>query len=248
MAAVMSSKVKTLTWFLIPQLAAILVLSLTVRLAFWQLDRAEEKIEVLERWSRSEPIAIGMQPLEQIPDLSIVTARGQFDAHRHVLLDNQTRNSHPGVHVFSLFTPSEGSDTFLVNRGWQPWMRNSGRWPEFETASEPLQLSGRLTGPPRPGLQLGEALPLDGDNWPNLMTYLDLERVREVFGPELADRVLLLNPDHAQHLSGDQWPRVNMGPERHRGYAFQWAAISIAILILWIGLTVRYFLTRNPSS
>lgn len=243
-----SSNLKSLTWFLIPQIAAILVLSLTIRLAFWQLDRAEEKAELLERWNRSEPVALGTQPFNEIADLTVVTAVGRFDSDRHVLLDNQTRNNHPGVHVFSLFLPEDGSAPFLVNRGWQPWFRTSGQWPEFETISETVEVVGRLTGPPQPGLRLGEALPLDPEDWPNLVTYLDIDRVREVFGSELADRVLLLNPEHGQHLSGDAWPRVNMGPDRHRGYAFQWAAISAAILILWVGLTLRYFLTNKRSS
>lgn len=245
---VMSSKAKTLTWFLIPQIAAIIVLSLTVRLAFWQLDRAEEKEQRLARWDQSEPVILGDLPFDRIPDLSIVTAAGRFDPDRHVLLDNQTRNNHPGVHVFSLFTPDNGSPPLLINRGWQPWLRTDDRWPEFETTRESIQVSGRLTGPPRTGLRLGEALPLDPEQWPNLMTYLELDRVREVFGPELADRILLLDPDHDQHLNGDAWPRVNMGPERHRGYAFQWAAISAAVLILWVGLTLRFFLTRKKSS
>jgi cytochrome oxidase assembly protein ShyY1 len=239
------SKLKTLAWFLAPQLAAVLVLSLTVRLAFWQLDRAEEKAALLARWERTEAVTLANQPLESIPDLTRVEARGRFDADRHVLLDNQTRNNHPGVHVYSLFQPSDGAPPFLVNRGWQPWFRTRGSWPEFDTSSATLELSGRLTDAPRPGLQLGEALPLDPDQWPNLMTYLDLAKVREVFGPELADRILLLDPDHSQHLSGDDWPRVNMGPDRHRGYAFQWAAISIAVLILWVGLTLRYFLKKK---
>jgi len=248
MAVVISTKAKALTWFLVPQIAAILVLSLTVRLTVWQLDRAEEKEELLARWEQSEPIILGERPFDRIPDLSLVTTTGRFDPLRHVLLDNQTRNNHPGVHVFSLFTPDNGSPPLLVNRGWQPWMRTSDRWPEFQTAGQPVQITGRLTGPPQPGLRLGEALPLDPDQWPNLMTYLDLDRVREVFGPALADRIILLNPQHDQHLSGDAWPRVNMGPDRHRGYAFQWAAISVAVVILWVGLTLRFFLTRKKSS
>jgi len=244
---VISSKLKQLTWFLVPQIAAVLVLSLTVQLAFWQVDRAELKAELLDRWEQSVPVALGDQAIEQIPDLSVVTATGRFDPNRHVLLDNQTRNSHPGVHVFSLFIPSDDSPPFLTNRGWQPWLRSSGDWPEFETIDQEIQISGRLTHPPRPGLRLGEALPLDPENWPNLMTYLELERVRDVFGSALADRVLLLDPEHNLHLSGDEWPRVNMGPERHRGYAFQWAAISLAVLILWVGLTLRYFIAKKRS-
>jgi hypothetical protein len=34
------------------------------------------------------------------------------------------------------------------------------------------------------------------------------------------DRVILLDPDHPAHLSGDEWQPVTFGPERHRAYAF----------------------------
>jgi cytochrome oxidase assembly protein ShyY1 len=244
---VSTSKPTRYLWLVVPHLAAILVLNLTVRLAFWQLDRADEKAELLERWERAEAVSVESTPLADLPDLSIVTALGRFDPERHVLLDNQTRNNHPGVHVFSLFTPSNGAAPFLINRGWQPWFRTSGEWPEFETSSAPLEIRGRVTRPPQPGLRLGEALPLDPDSWPNLMTYLELEQVRKVFGERLADRVVLLDPDHPLHLSGDDWPRVNMGPDRHRGYAFQWAAISLAVLVLWVGLTLRYFVFKKRS-
>jgi len=236
-----STRLKSLAWFLVPQLAALLVLSMTVRLAFWQLDRAEEKADLLARWERTQAVELAGHALDRIPDLTVVRASGRFDSQRHVLLDNQTRNNHPGVHVYSLFKPDNASPPFLVNRGWQPWLRSSGRWPDFDTREGVVEISGRLTQAPRPGVQIGEALPLDADQWPNLMTYLDLSKVREVFGPQLADRVVLLNPEHSQHLTGDEWPRVNMGPDRHRGYAFQWAAISAAVLILWVGLTLRYF-------
>jgi len=241
------SKPTRYLWLLVPHLAAILVLNLTVRLAFWQLDRADEKAELLERWARSEAVSVESKPLADLPDLSIVTARGRFEPDRHVLLDNQTRNNHPGVHVFSLFTPANGAAPFLVNRGWQPWFRTSGEWPEFETSSELVEIRGRVTRPPQTGLRLGEALPLDPDRWPNLMTYLELEQVRKVFGDRLADRIVLLDPDHPFHLSGDEWPRVNMGPDRHRGYAFQWAAISLAVLVLWVGLSLRYFVFKKRS-
>ncbi|MEN1728927.1 MAG: SURF1 family protein [Pseudomonadota bacterium] len=242
-----SSNAKNLIWFLVPQVVAILVLTLTVRLSLWQLDRADEKAELLVQWNNSELVLLGENDVDTLPDLTAIRAVGEFDRYRHVLLDNQTRNNHPGVHVYSLFTPANGAPPVLVNRGWQPWLRTSGEWPVFDTPEGMLEIQGRLNPPPRPGLMLGVALPLDPEQWPNLMTYLDLEQIRPVLGDDLADRVVLLEPDHAAHLSGDEWPRVNMTPERHRGYAFQWAAITAAILILWIGLTVRYLSKRISS-
>ncbi len=242
-----SSKAIRFLVFLIPHLAALATLALALRLAVWQLDRAEEKAEVMQAWSQDSAIAWTGQSLAALPPFTRLEARGRFDQDRHILLDNQTRNNHPGVHVFSLLELEPHGQRVLVNRGWQPWQRHDSDWPEFDTPSGIQDIQGRVTTAPQPGLKLGEAEALNPADWPNLMTYLELERVAEVFGPTLSDRILLLDPAHPLHLTGEPWPRVNMGPEKHRAYAFQWAAIAFAIVVLWLGLSVRALIRRNRS-
>ena len=222
---------------ILPHLAAVAAVVLCARLALWQFDRAEEKQALLDQWETAAAADISG---EQLPELfAPVQARGQFDTRRHVLLDNQTRNNHPGVHVFTPFQPEQSEQIFMVNRGWHPWNRRDGDLPAVSTPDEPITLSGRFSDIPRVGLQLGQASALDGDTWPNLMTYYDTDRIREALGPNVVDGVLLLDPDHDAHLSGDPWPTVNMGPEQHQGYAFQWISIGLAIITLWVVLVIR---------
>ncbi len=230
--------------FSLPHLVALVVVLACLRLAFWQLDRAEEKEDLAGQWQDAPALDIASLNDETATMYARVDGRGMFDPERHILLDNQIRNNHPGVHVFSLFRPLDGGPLLMVNRGWQPWQRRSGEWPAFDTPSEPVALRGRLSPPPRVGLQLGEAQALDAAQWPNLTTYFDLERVREVFGPEVFEQVILLDPDHPQHLSGDEWQTMVMGPEQHRGYAFQWFSIAAAVFVIWAFLTYRQF--RRP--
>jgi surfeit locus 1 family protein len=73
------------------------------------------------------------------------------------------------------------------------------------------------------------------------MTYYDTELIRQALGAEVAEEVLLLDPQHPAHLTGDEWRPVNMGSERHMGYAFQWVAIGTAVLLIWLILTYRSF-------
>ncbi len=222
---------------ILPHLAAFVAVVLCARLALWQFDRAEEKQALLDQWDNAEAAQISG---EHLPELfAPVQARGRLDPERHVLLDNQTRNNHPGVHVFTPFRP-EGSDlVFMVNRGWQPWNRREGELPSVNTPEGTLTISARFSDIPRVGLQLGQTSPLDGEHWPNLMTYYDTQRIREVLGPEVVDGVLLLDPEHDAHFTGDPWPTVNIGPERHQGYAFQWISIGLAIITIWLVLTIR---------
>ncbi len=223
----------------VPHLAAVLAILACARLCLWQLDRAEEKAELLARWDSAAPLSFDQLDSGMAQGFDRISGVGRFDTERHVLLDNQTRNNHPGVHVFTPFQPLDSELLILVNRGWQPWIRRSGEWPQFDTPEGLTPIAGRLSEPPRVGVQIGRAEALDHENWPNLMTYFDLERLGDVFGDRLYPAVLLLEPGHPQHLSGDAWRTVSMGPEKHRGYAFQWASIGLAIALIWITLTLR---------
>ncbi len=222
----------------IPHMVAMLVIVLCVNLALWQADRANDKEALLADWDDAASISLTATEIGELERYTRISAEGVFDPERHVLLDNQVRNMRPGVHVFTPFQPTGTDRIWMVNRGWQP-MPQRGIFPEFETPGGMHEIIGRLSDPPRVGVQIGSAEALDSQNWPNLMTYFEIERIREVFGSDLQDQVILLDPEHPAHLSGDEWQPVTFGPERHRAYAFQWISIAIAVLIIWLTLTIR---------
>lgn len=232
----------------LPHLAALLVILACTRLAFWQLERAEEKTQLMDQWANTEQINLNewlsTQPFDALPMYSQVELLGQFDGQRHIMLDNQIRHHHAGVHVFTPFAVEGHALMVLVNRGWQPWQRRAADWPDFETSDQTLRLSGRLSPPPRPGVKLGSQPPLHPAQWPQLMTYLELPLVERALPQALATSVLLLDVSSPHHLSGDEWQMVIMGPERHRAYAFQWFVIATAVALIWLGLTVRRWQRR----
>ena len=225
----------------LPHLAAVVVLIGCARLSLWQLDRAEEKAELIRQWDSAATLELSALQAGEMPTYSEVAGRGHFDPERHIFLDHQVRTNHPGVHVFTPFMPEGSEQIILVNRGWQPWIRRSGHWPAFETPIEAVTIRGRISDAPRVGVQIGRAQPLDPEQWPNLMTYFDIERIRDVMGPEASSQVLLLDPEHSAHLTGDEWRLINMGPDKHRGYAFQWASIGLAVFLIWLILSLRSF-------
>lgn len=224
----------------LPHLAALAVLALCLKLALWQMERAEQKDELLDEWERAPAATLDRDDSIEPALYARVTASGHFDSEQHVLLDNQTRNMHPGVHVFTPFRPTGSDRVWMINRGWQP-MPERSILPEFETVSDEVTIHGRVSERPRVGLQIGAAEPLDADNWPNLMTYFDIDKIRQVLGDQVQDRVILLDPEHPAHLTGDEWQPVTFGPERHRAYAFQWMTIGAVVFIIWLTLTIRSF-------
>lgn len=222
----------------LPHIAAVLVILMCARLAAWQFDRADEKRDLLANWAQAAPAALD-EADRQDRLYARIRASGRFDPDRHVLLDNQVRGGRVGVHVFTPFRPDGMDRTWLVNRGWHPLASRQAALPEIDTPDEALTISGRLADPPKVGRQLGEAGALDAEQWPNLVTYLDLDRVETAFGNELAAQVILLDPGHAAHLSGDEWQPVNFGPDRHLAYAWQWITMAVVVFLIWVALTWR---------
>jgi len=225
-----------LTW--LPHLAAMAVILMCLRLAAWQYDRADEKRDLLQSWEQAEAVGLSESVPAEIR-YAQVRATGRFNASRQVLLDNQIRNGRAGVHVFTPFQPKGQITAWLVNRGWHALESRQGPLPRIEAPTQELTIRGRLVDPPRVGLQLGEARELDSAPWPQLVTYLEPKRVEAAVGNDLAERVILLEPAHPAHLTGDPWQPVNFGPDRHRAYAWQWLTMAAVVFLIWVGLTWR---------
>lgn len=221
---------------LIPHLAAVSVVAGCLWLMNWQIDRAADKRVVLQQVETAPVRALdSIRPESTTP--ARVTGTGRFGPDRQILLDNQVHDRQPGVHVLTPWIFGEGR-IILVNRGWSAWPDRSAERPD--PRPPPVEsVSGLLVDPPDVGLRLGDALPLEPDEWPNLMTYHEFEALQEVFGEALLPQVVQLDPDHPAHLTGTPFPVVTFGPERHLGYAFQWGLMAAVVTAIWIGLTSR---------
>ncbi|NEZ04034.1 SURF1 family protein [Wenzhouxiangella sp. XN201] len=231
---------RSLSVRLLPHLAAAGVILLCVHLANWQFDRAAYKRDLVEGWEQAPALALETAASQAQEGPIQVDARGRFDNQRLILLDNQVRAGQAGVHVYTPFMPGGQDKTWLVNRGWHALPDRSAGLPAIETPGDTMSITGRLVDAPRVGRQLGEARALDAEDWPQLVTYLDLERVAEALGHGLGDRVILLDPEHPAHLTGDPWRPVVFGPDRHRAYAWQWITMAVVVFLIWIFLTWRW--------
>ena len=223
----------------IPYAAALILIVGFARLGLWQLDRAAEKTALFEDFDRVEDaaprrVAIG-EFRNNVSAYTPVELAGRYDP-RSVLLDNQVRNGQQGVHVLTPLLDESGSKAVLINRGWLPLDAARRSLPEFATPTDRIELKGISSRPPRPGLQLGEVT-VDA-SWPQLQTYVDLEVLSKALNLQLAPAVVLLDPS-APHGFGRDWRPQVMGADRHRGYAFQWFALSLTVFIVTIVLTLR---------
>lgn len=73
-----------------------------------------------------------------------------------------------------------------------------------------------------------------------LFNTLITERFPKILSYPLKPVIILLNPEVGQGYWRDWQPSFGgFGPERHQGYAVQWFALSVALVILYVIAGIR---------
>jgi surfeit locus 1 family protein len=210
------------------------MVALTSSLGLWQLRRAAEKLALqttIERQGAKAPLTTAQ--LRGAADLlplvhQRVYLRGTWAAAATVFLDNRQMDAKVG---FFVLTPLvlEGGGAVLVQRGWAPRnFTDRNTLPKVETPGGVVDVEGRIALPPSKLFEPGPAAT------GTIRQNLDLAQLKTETGlPLLAVSVLQLG----EPSEGLQrvWPAVNLGVDKHYGYAFQWFALAalVAALTLW---------------
>ncbi|GAA0717624.1 SURF1 family protein [Dokdonella soli] len=216
--------------------------ALFVWLGTWQVRRAHEKLQLFAAFDAAaaqEPIALEQARREADPArYPRVRVGGRYDPDHAYVLDNQVREGRPGVMVFDVFEPSDGSTPLLANRGFLARDARGEPPPIPPPPSGEQTVTALYAPPPGSGLHLGgNALPRQ-KTWPKTSIYIDLGEVAADLGRRLDPRVLLLVPgDNGVPGSAfvREWRPEVFPPERHYGYAFTWfmfAAVAVAIFVI----------------
>jgi surfeit locus 1 family protein len=228
----------------------VVLLAILLRLGFWQLERAEEKRQLhnhIEHQQSLPPIALSSlepaftktavpaQSLSDTLEYRQVTLTGQFDAERYWLLDNQVHHGKVGYHVIGLFIAAQGWN-ILVNRGWVQAPARRELLPAVSFPSESLTLTGRLVVPSVNPLMAQEPRPTSSDTpmrWPSRIQSLSIEDVEQALVQPLYPALLQLTADDGAALVME-WRDINVSAAKHQGYAVQWFAMAVALVIALI--------------
>ncbi len=218
-----------LRWWLL----AIAMAAIALRLGLWQLDRAEQKIELQDAYYNriaTEPVGCGEATRSSAPAYLRVRLEGRFLPGREYLLDNRTANGVAGYEVFTAFRCTDGT-RFLVNRGWISAGASRDVLPTWQTPSNVVRLTGFIyvpTGlPPLVGEDhWPEAWPASG---PKRIGYLDAERLKAE-GPPTQFRFPVFAEGAGPGVFTPNYEAESVSPDKHWGYAVQWFAIAAAIL------------------
>ncbi|MGC4010506.1 MAG: SURF1 family protein [Pseudomonas sp.] len=213
-----------------------------VALGRWQLDRAEQKRQMLAQVAqviaRRRPVAIAAAAdPARARGYDWTRAAGRFAPGPALLLDNQVRDERLGVHAYRVFLPEPGPP-LLVDLGWLP-LPVERRLPAVPVPAGRQVLSGLLAPPPAPGL-LGRSTPQAKDGQWLALGVVPADLAGLLHQPGLAPRVLRLDPALPLGYPRDLDVLPNtLPPERHLGYAVQWFALAAAVLATATVLAVR---------
>jgi surfeit locus 1 family protein len=195
-----------------------------VSLGSWQSRRAAEKREL----GAALDLAAEAAPVE-LPARDVihkrVAARGTFLPERTVLLDNKLRRGRPGYEVVTPLRLADSS--VLVNRGWMPAPPSRDTVPAVRTPSGEVRVEGIALERIPHALSAGAASGRVRQN-------LDIAAFGAETGLRLLPLVLEQHSDLDDGLVRD-WPRPDLGVEKHESYSLQWysfAALAVALALI----------------
>ncbi len=213
------------------------LLPLLLALGTWQLHRSEQKQARLDRWQQQVSELNWSEQLQQgLEDGQPVRVSGHYADNRSWLLDNRTRKGVPGYEVLSIFYPDQGAP-LVVNRGWVSGTGRRAVLPGLTTPTSRVVIRGRVAAFPEPPVLAESAV---SDGWPRRVQTLSAAQARMQAGqPALAGQIIrLAGPGQPGAYAAD-WPPDRMTPQRHIGYAVQWYALALALIVLTLVFSYR---------
>jgi surfeit locus 1 family protein len=221
---------------LIPTAAALVAMVLTASLGQWQLNRAAEKLSVQTEYEikASQPAVIYDSKNNLIKSITYrnIRAIGKFDTQAEIFLDNKFHNDKPGYHVITPLRVGE-NDYVLINRGWVARGSDYRIIPTVKTPQGSVTIEGIAVPPSGKFLELSKQT-VEGKVWQNLVLSRYMEQTKLSVAPLVIQQ---------QNDTGDGLPRVRERPDtgiaKHQGYAFQWFALCLGILITYIVVNTK---------
>jgi surfeit locus 1 family protein len=205
-----------------------------IALGNWQVGRAQEKRALGAQLAQ----AMGESPRDITnekadPETLVhkrVAARGRFVDEHTVFLDNKLRRGQPGYEVL---TPLRLNGTHvLVNRGWVAAGRTREQLPEVPVPAGVVRIEGvALAHLPR-ALAAGPAAA------GKVRQNVELDAFAKETGLGLQPIVIEQYSPADDGLVRD-WPRPDVGVEKHESYALQWYSLAVLAVVLLIVLSIR---------
>ena len=243
-------------------LTTVCLASLFVALGNWQLNRADEKEQLIEHkqmMSEAETVRLPSslevgQGIDQDIDYwryRPVRVRAKWMPQKQFLLDNQVHQKVAGYHVLTPAQTMPEGDIVLVNRGWVAQGRTRDDKPPLRDldglADTEIEIEGDVYAPYEPGFRLSDDVSVGSAGWPRVVQFLDFEALGHLAGNKFAPFMIRLSPDSANGFVRE-WSGIPFTPEKHLAYAWQWFGLATAVVALFFALNIKRRKTTPDNS
>lgn len=222
-------------------LLALIMIAFLTRLGFWQLARAHEKKHILQMFNtRTQATPLNVMSLGQIQDPAYfrITLTGHFDNAHSFLLDNKIYKGRVGFELYTPFYADKLDQPLLIDRGFIPIITTRQNLPPIKPIIGSTHITGLITPPPG-YVKLGHPDFGRLTQWPAIVEYLNPSELSRLLQINFYPYVVHLQPnDPASYPI--EWQVISLSPERHLGYAVQWFALALTLLILSVALNWRF--------
>ena len=232
---------------LLSSIIFLLCISLFLSLGFWQLDRAKEKDNIIQLYQERQ--ASAPEKLESFLNTDIKNTyykkykvTGRY-INKTFLIDNKIKNKKPGFNVISLFRLNITNEIIAVDRGWiqmkgdRKNIHKNFEYLNNQNIEKDVQEINGYIFPRDKSYTIGDIS--TDNNWPRLLQAVNFEAIEDTivekdsFVPGVVFRL-----GHENKFGFDRsWEIISMSSAKHLGYAFQWFAMAIALIVL----TVLFF-------
>ena len=220
----------------IPFIAAAIVCLIGILLGNWQQDRAAYKTALQHQQtirSAAPPLMLGSAPAT-IDELIFrrVRLHGRFVADWPLFLANRPLLGASGFYLAMPFKIAGSDMHVLVLRGWLPRQAQFDKLPPFATPLGSITIEGQVVASSGRVMELGEGAPIaPGAQLQNLTPHQLAQASGLLLQPFVVQQTV---PANAQDRLARDWPAVDAGIDKHRGYAFQWYALAALAVLFYV--------------
>lgn len=216
---------------LLPSLFLLLLGPVFCTLGIWQYHRALAKEQMLQQFAQAKmtgPVSIQDTSTPPPPEYYPVKVQGKLDQAHQLLVENKFHQHHLGFEVITPLRLEDGT-TLLLNRGWIA----KDQVNTLPSTMTTLAIDGILYTPAKTIFQVGQAQ--ISTQWPKRIQNLSW---REIHRVALADwtlrpYIVVLTESSAHRFTPIFQPTI-LPPAKHYGYAVQWFAMALALLMIWL--------------
>lgn len=198
----------------------------------WQLKRAQLKQQLLYDHAKKqeEKAQTNLELQKTLPSrYSKGLLHGRFDTDHTFLLDNKVHEGKVGYEVYTLFFAKGIKAPILVDRGFIPLIDRK-KLPKIPK-NENNTAEGVFNLPPS-YFSYANMTDEKDIRWPLRVQYINLQKISTYLGNEVYPMVLIMQK--TEPFFAYNFKIVTMPPERHLGYAVQWFALALTLLILFV--------------